>query len=58
MVENGKDHSILYSFDASTLAETYQGGVFLTFEGHLTKTETRPHTEPQDVPEALDVMIR
>ena len=36
------------------MAETYQKGVFLTFEGHMTKTQKRPNTEPQGVPEALD----
>ena len=36
------------------MAETEQEGVFLTFEGHMTKTEKRPNTEPQGVPEALD----
>ena len=40
------------------MAETYQRGVFLTFEGHMTKTEKRPNTEPQGVPEALDGMVR
>ena len=38
----------------SAIAETYQRGVFLVFEGHMTKTEKRPNTEPQGVPEALD----
>ena len=35
------------------MAETYQRGVFLTFEGLMTKTEKRPNTEPQGIPEAL-----
>ncbi len=38
----------------STIAETYQRGMLYTFEGHMTKTEKRPNTEPQGVPEALD----
>ena len=53
-----KDHSIFYNLDASTMAETYQRGAFLTFEGFMTKTEKRPNTEPQGVPEALDGMVR
>ena len=53
-----KDHSIFYNLDASTLAEPHQGSVFLTFEGLMTKTETRRNTEPQGVPEALDGMVR
>ena len=53
-----KDHSIFYNLDASTMAETYQRGVFLTFEGLMTKTEKRPNTEPQGVPEALETLIR
>ena len=36
------------------MAEAYQRGVFLMFEGRMTKTEKRPKTEPQGVPEALD----
>ena len=36
------------------LAETYQRGIFFTFEGHMIKTEKRSNTEPQGVPEALD----
>ena len=36
------------------MAETFQKGLFLMFEGHMTKTEKRPNTEPQGVPEALD----
>ena len=39
------------------MAETYQRGVFLTFEGLMTKTEKRPSTEPQGVPEAVDGMV-
>ena len=33
-------------------------GMFLTLEGHITKTQKRPNTEPQGVPEALDRFIR
>ena len=40
------------------MAETYQRGVFLTFEGFMTKTEKGSNTEPQGVPEALDDMVR
>ena len=40
------------------MAETYQRGVFLAVEAHMTKTEKRPNTEPQGVPEALDGMVR
>ena len=40
------------------MAETFQKGLFLMFEGHTTKTEKRPNTEPQGVPEALDGMVR
>ena len=40
------------------MAETYQEGILLTFEGHMTKTEKRPNTEPQGIPEALDGMVR
>ena len=29
-----------------------------TFEGFMTKTEKRPNTEPQGVPEALETLIR
>ena len=53
-----KDYSIFYNLDASTMAEAYQRGVFLTFEGLMTKTEKRPSSEPQGVPEALDGMVR
>ena len=40
------------------MAETYQEGVFSTFEGHMTKTEKRPNTEPQGVPEDRQGSIR
>ena len=40
------------------MAEAYQRGVFLTLAGLMTKTEKRPNTEPQGVPEALDGMVR
>ena len=40
------------------MAETYQRGVFLTFEGRMTETEKQPNTEPQGVPEDLDGMVR
>ena len=40
------------------MAETYQGGVFSTFEGQTTIEEKRVNTEPQGVPEALDGMVR
>ena len=36
------------------MAETYQEGVSLPFEGHVTKTQKWPNTEPQGVPETLD----
>ena len=45
-----KGHSIFYNFGASTLAVTYQRGVFLMFEGHRTKAEKWPNTEPQGSP--------
>ena len=38
------------------MAETYQG-VFLPFEGHITKTRKHTTTEPQGIPEALDRFI-
>ena len=40
------------------MAQTYQRGVFLTFEGYMAETEKRTNTEPQGVPEALDGMVR
>ena len=36
------------------MAETYQEGLLLSFEGHMTKTCKRVNTEPQGIPEALD----
>ena len=36
------------------MPETSQKGVFLKFESPTTKTQKRPNTEPQGVPEALD----
>ena len=36
------------------MAETYQEGVPLTFDAHMTKAEKLPDTEAQGVPEALD----
>ena len=36
------------------MTETEQEDVFLTFVGHMAKTEKRLNTEPQGVPEALD----
>ena len=40
------------------MTETDKVDVFLTFVGHMTKTEKRPNTEPQGIPEALDGMVR
>ena len=48
-----KDHSIFYTFNASTRAETYQRSMFLTFKGQTTKTQKWPSTNPQGMPEAL-----
>ena len=53
-----KGHSIFYNFNASTIAETYQRSIFLTFKGQTTKTQKWPNTEPQGVPEALDRFFR
>ena len=35
------------------MVETIQKGVFLMFESPTTKTQKRPNTEPQGVPEAV-----
>ena len=40
------------------MAETYQLGEFLTFEGRMTKTEKLPNTEPHGVPGALGGLAR
>ena len=37
------------------MAETDQEDVFLTFEGHMIETEKQPNTEPQGIPEALEL---
>ena len=36
------------------MAEAYQQGVFLMFEGHMTKKQKRPHTKSQGIPETLN----
>ena len=36
------------------MSGTYQEGMFLPFKGHMIKTQKRPNTEPQGVPEADD----
>ena len=38
---------IFYNCEASTMTETEQEDVFLTFVGHMAKTEKRLNTEPQ-----------
>ena len=41
-----KDHLISYNVKAATMAETFQNGLFLMFEGHMAKAEKRPNTKP------------